>query len=46
MADLPLMHTTSDMSRGELLAWINSLLKSNYIKIEQLGTGVAYCQMM
>ncbi|PVU94200.1 hypothetical protein BB561_002757 [Smittium simulii] len=26
-------------SRQELLAWVNELLQTNYIKIEQLGTG-------
>ncbi|KAL7749776.1 microtubule integrity protein mal3 [Sorochytrium milnesiophthora] len=33
-------------SRVELLAWINSLLQLNYTKIEQLGTGAAYCQVV
>ncbi|KAI9178932.1 microtubule integrity protein mal3 [Blastocladiella emersonii ATCC 22665] len=32
-------------SRVELLAWVNALLGLNYTKIEQLGTGAAYCQV-
>ncbi|KAI9319716.1 calponin homology domain-containing protein, partial [Dichotomocladium elegans] len=33
-------------SRMELLAWLNDLLQLNYRKIEQAGTGAAYCQIM
>ncbi|CAO3567658.1 unnamed protein product [Mortierella alpina] len=33
-------------SRVELLAWINELLVLNYTKIEQMGTGAAYCQII
>ncbi|KZT12240.1 microtubule binding protein [Laetiporus sulphureus 93-53] len=33
-------------SRTELLAWLNDLLQLNYTKIEQCGTGAAYCQIM
>ncbi|CAO0801760.1 unnamed protein product [Mucor circinelloides] len=33
-------------SRTELLAWINDLLQLNYTKVEQAGTGAAYCQIM
>ncbi|CEP10606.1 hypothetical protein [Parasitella parasitica] len=33
-------------SRTELLAWVNDLLELNYTKIEQAGTGAAYCQIM
>ena len=33
-------------SRTELLAWLNDLLQVNYTKIEQCGTGGAYCQIM
>ncbi|RKP08555.1 calponin homology domain-containing protein [Thamnocephalis sphaerospora] len=33
-------------SRNDLLAWINNLLQLNYTKIEQLGTGAAYCQII
>ncbi|KAI7896394.1 calponin homology domain-containing protein [Mucor mucedo] len=33
-------------SRTELLAWVNDLLQLNYTKVEQTGTGAAYCQIM
>ncbi|CAO3637181.1 unnamed protein product [Mucor fragilis] len=33
-------------SRTELLAWVNDLLQLNYTKVEQAGTGAAYCQVM
>lgn len=33
-------------SRSELLSWLNELLKLNYGKIEQCGTGAAYCQIL
>lgn len=33
-------------SRTELLQWLNDLLQINYSKIEQCGTGGAYCQIM
>ena len=33
-------------SRSELLAWVNELLQINYTKIEQCGTGAAYCQIL
>lgn len=46
MSELPLAHSQSELSRGELLNWVNILLKSSYNKIEQLGTGAAYCQML
>ncbi|EAW09759.1 microtubule-binding protein BIM1 [Aspergillus clavatus NRRL 1] len=32
-------------SRQELLAWLNNLLQLNLTKIEQCGTGAAYCQI-
>ncbi|KAI8373606.1 calponin homology domain-containing protein [Choanephora cucurbitarum] len=32
-------------SRTELLAWLNELLQTRYTKIEQAGTGAAYCQI-
>ena len=37
---------TIDMSRGELLNWLNDLLQTNLSKIEQLGTGAIYCQLI
>ncbi|KAI9313052.1 EB1 domain-containing protein [Dichotomocladium elegans] len=33
-------------SRTELLAWLNDLLQINYTRVEQAGTGGAYCQVM
>ncbi|EAS32722.1 microtubule associated protein EB1 [Coccidioides immitis RS] len=32
-------------SRQELLAWLNNLLQLNITKVEQCGTGAAYCQV-
>jgi RP/EB family microtubule-associated protein len=34
------------VSRADLLAWLNELLQINYTKIEQCGTGGAYCQIL
>ncbi|KAI9268008.1 calponin homology domain-containing protein [Phascolomyces articulosus] len=33
-------------SRTELVNWVNELLQLNYRKVEQAGTGAAYCQIM
>lgn len=33
-------------SRTDLLNWLDDLLKLNYKKIEECGTGAAYCQIM
>ncbi len=33
-------------SRSEILAWVNDLLKLDYSKIEQFGTGAAHCQLI
>ncbi|CUM67877.1 uncharacterized protein PRCAT00005588001 [Priceomyces carsonii] len=33
-------------SRTELLQWLNLTLDLNYTKVEQCGTGAAYCQLM
>lgn len=33
-------------SRTELLQWLNSTLSLHYAKVEQCGTGAAYCQIM
>lgn len=35
-----------NLSRHDLLAWVNQSLQLNYTKIEQLCSGAAYCQFM
>lgn len=34
---------TAELSRGELLAWVNELTGLNLPKIESMGTGAAHC---
>ncbi|CAM9019690.1 unnamed protein product [Wickerhamomyces anomalus] len=36
----------SGESRTDLLNWLNATLNLNYTKVEQLGTGAAYCQIL
>ncbi|EPZ32520.1 Microtubule-associated Mapre1-like protein [Rozella allomycis CSF55] len=38
--------SNTDLSRTDLLQWINNLLDLNYTRIEQLGNGAAYCQII
>ena len=38
--------TTDNLSRHDMLAWINDCLASKYTKIEEMCTGSAYCQFM
>nr|ABM55644.1 putative microtubule-associated protein RP/EB family member 3 [Maconellicoccus hirsutus] len=38
--------TAENLSRHEMLAWVNNALQSNFTKIEELCTGAAYCQFM
>ena len=33
----------AELSRGELLAWVNDLTNLNLPKVESLGTGAAHC---
>ncbi|EGW35246.1 uncharacterized protein SPAPADRAFT_58459 [Spathaspora passalidarum NRRL Y-27907] len=33
-------------SRSELLQWLNTTLDLNYSKVEQCGTGAAFCQLL
>lgn len=38
--------TSENLSRHDMLAWVNECLQSNFGKIEELCTGAAYCQFM
>ncbi|KAK2549724.1 Microtubule-associated protein RP/EB family member 1 [Acropora cervicornis] len=38
--------TTDNLSRHDMLQWINDSLQLKYTKIEQLCSGAAYCQFM
>ncbi|KAM9338949.1 microtubule-associated protein RP/EB family member 3-like isoform 2-T2 [Symphorus nematophorus] len=38
--------TIENLSRHDMLAWVNDSLQLTYTKIEQLGSGAAYCQFM
>jgi len=38
--------TSENLSRHDLLHWVNSCLESSFTKVEELCTGAAYCQFM
>lgn len=38
--------TTDNLSRQDMLSWVNDSLHANFIKIEELCSGAAYCQLM
>lgn len=38
--------TSENLSRHDMLAWVNECLHSSFGKIEELCTGAAYCQFM
>jgi RP/EB family microtubule-associated protein len=38
--------TTDNLSRHDMLAWINDTLQANMVKIEELCSGAVYCQFM
>lgn len=38
--------TNENLSRHDMLAWVNDSLQLTYTKIEQLCSGAAYCQFM
>ncbi|XP_076621141.1 microtubule-associated protein RP/EB family member 1 isoform X2 [Colletes latitarsis] len=38
--------TTENLSRHDMLAWVNDCLQSSFSKIEELCTGAVYCQFM
>ncbi|CAG5134794.1 unnamed protein product, partial [Candidula unifasciata] len=44
------VHSTNasdnNLSRHDMLSWINDTLHTNYTKIEELCSGAAYCQFM
>ncbi|XP_001360676.2 microtubule-associated protein RP/EB family member 2 isoform X1 [Drosophila pseudoobscura] len=35
-----------NMSRHDMLQWVNTMVQGHFKKIEELSSGVAYCQMM
>jgi len=38
--------TTDNLSRHDMLAWVNDCLSTRYSKIEEMCTGAAFCQFM
>lgn len=38
--------TTDNLSRHDMLAWVNDCLGTSYTKIEEMCSGAAYCQFM
>ncbi|KAK4309799.1 hypothetical protein Pmani_018591 [Petrolisthes manimaculis] len=38
--------TTENLSRHDMLNWVNDCLQSSYTKVEELCSGSAYCQFM
>ncbi|XP_034476395.1 microtubule-associated protein RP/EB family member 1 isoform X6 [Drosophila innubila] len=38
--------TSENLSRHDMLSWVNDCLQSHFSKIEELCTGAAYCQFM
>lgn len=38
--------TTENLSRHDILAWVNGCISAKFSKIEELCTGAAYCQFM
>ncbi|XP_045466034.1 microtubule-associated protein RP/EB family member 1 isoform X2 [Harmonia axyridis] len=38
--------TSENLSRHDMLSWVNDCLQSSFGKIEELCTGAAYCQFM
>jgi len=38
--------TNENLSRHEMLAWVNDCLATKYAKVEELCSGAAYCQFM
>lgn len=38
--------TNENLSRHEMLAWVNDCVQTRYTKVEELCSGAAYCQFM
>lgn len=38
--------SVANVSRTELISWINELLNLNYTKVEQCGSGAVYCHII
>lgn len=38
--------TNENLSRHEMLAWVNDCVQTRYAKVEELCSGAAYCQFM
>lgn len=38
--------TTENLSRSEMIGWVNDCLQASFTKIEQLCSGAAYCNFM
>jgi len=38
--------TSDNLSRHDMLAWVNDTLSASFTKIEELCSGAAYCQFM
>jgi len=38
--------TTDNLSRHDMLAWVNETLQARYAKIEEMCSGAGYCQFM
>lgn len=38
--------TTDNLSRHDMLAWVNDCLQARYAKIEEMCSGAGYCQFM
>ena len=37
---------TDSLSGDDMLAWVNDCLKTKYSKVEEMCSGIAYCQLM
>ena len=38
--------SSDNLSRHDMITWINGSLSTNYKKVEELASGAAYCQFM